>query len=387
LFIWWATLKEKIWDPQVVCLYLLLAVIAVMGPFAMNNFAVWIGFQSMFAWLACIAIPMMHFANSLRRCRVLIDALIILHSYLAIHAVLHNGYGPGGFVSDENDVALSINTVIPLAFCSSLGSRTIREKALYLVAVVIMVAGVVATNSRGGFLGLVAVIGYCFIFSPQKKLGLVLGAVLCATGFFLIPDSYWEEMATIKTEAEEDVGTGAHRKRLWQVAWNMFASNPIFGVGLNNFSYNAGDYMSEDLLDKEGRSYAGTAAHSFYFTVLAETGIAGSLLMVALVYFSVRSIRSILRHVQNTSELKGIQEETVARLLEIKGRAYGLGGGLIGFGVSGIFLTAFVYPHFWYVVALIVAMAKVTEHMVAESVVTPRVTASKYSLEFGSLKA
>ena len=58
-----------------------------------------------------------------------------------------------------------------------------------------------------------------------------------------------------------------------------------------------------------------------------------------------------------------------ANLLEIKGLAYGLGGGMIGYGVSGIFLTAFVYPHIWYVVALIVALAKVTEGKAVDSAV------------------
>jgi len=373
LLIWWATLKDKIWVPQVVCFYLLIAVIAVMGPFAANNFAVWIGFQSMVAWLLCISIPMMHFANSLRKIRVLIAALIGLHCYLAIHALLHGGFGPGGFVGDENDVALAINTMMPLAFCSSLSAQTVRGKSLYLAAVVIMAAGVVATNSRGGFLGLVAVIGYCFIFSPQKKLGLVLGGLLVLAGFFVIPNSYWEEMGTISQEAaEEDSGTGGHRKKLWGIAVNMFLANPLFGVGLDNFKWNAGDYMSAELLEKEGRSYAGTVAHSVYFTILAETGAAGVLVVAAAAYFSVRSIRRVLQQMKKMRECSKVATETHAGLLEVKAIAYGLGGGMIGYGISGIFLTAFVYPHLWYVMGLIVAVENVSQRMsVGEVVAQP----------------
>jgi O-antigen ligase len=367
LFIWWTTLKDKIWVPQVVCFYLLIAVIAVMGPFAVNNYAVWVGFQNFIAWLVCISIPMMHFANSLRKFRLLVNALIGLHCYLAIHALMHNGFGPGGFVGDENDVALAINTIIPLAFCSSLGAQTTREKSLYLTAVVIMMAGVVATNSRGGFLGLVAVLAYCFIFSPRKKMGLMVGALLVVGGLLVIPSDYWQEMATISRDAESDVGTGAHRKKLWGVAWEMFLANPIFGVGIDNFRFNAGDYMSQELIEKEGRSYAGTVAHSVYFTILAETGAAGSLVVAAIVYFSVKSIRNILRQVKKISAATDLEVETRASLLEIKGFAYGLRGGIIGYGVSGVFLTAFMYPHFWYVVALIVALAKLIERMVMES--------------------
>ena len=368
LFGWWAKLKDKIWAPQVVCLYLLIAVIAVMGPFAENNFSVWIGFQSMVAWLACISIPMIHFADSHRKIKVLVDAMIVLHGYLAVHALLHGGFGPGGFVGDENDVALAINTMIPLAFCLFLSAQTIGRKTMYLAAVVIMVAGVVATKSRGGFLGLVAVIAYCFIFSPRKKLGLAIGGVLVLLGFIVVPDSYWEEMATINRDAESDVGTGAHRKKLWGVAFDMFLANPIFGVGLNNFPWNVGNYMSAELLEKEGRSYMGTAAHSVYFTILSETGAAGALVIAATVYFSVRSIRHILAQARKMEAATTLRDDVRLKILEMKGIAYGLGGGMIGYGVSGIFLTAFVYPHFWYVVALIVAVATVTDRMESDTI-------------------
>lgn len=295
LFIWWMTLKRKVWAPQVVCLYLLVAAIAVMGPFAVNNFAVWIGFRSMVAWLLCISIPMMYFANSLRKVRVLINALIALHGYLGLHALLRGGVGPGGIVGDENDVALAINTMVPLAFFSLLTAQTARGKLFYLAAVVSMVAGLVATNSRGGFVGLVAVVVFCFLFSPRRRLGLAIGAVLLLVGLAIVPGSYWTEMATIAPDAvDSEAGTGAQRMRLWGIAIDMFWSNPILGVGLNNFEYNVKSYVSAALWEEDPRRYLGQAAHSVYFTILSETGAVGSLLVAAITYFSVKSIRSVL---------------------------------------------------------------------------------------------
>lgn len=372
LFVWWVTLKDKIWVPQVYCLFLMLAVIAVMGPFAVNNFSVWLGFQNMVAWLACIAVPLMHFANSLRKIRVLVNTLIVLHCYLSGYAMLHSGFGPGGHVGDENDVALSLNVTIPLAFCAFLGARTMRGKASYLLACVVMIAGVVATNSRGGFLGLVAVFVYCFIFSPRKILGLTLGIVLGVGGLLFIPETYWEEMGTISRDAaNEDVGTGAHRRHLWATATNMFLSHPLFGVGIDNFQWNAGDYMPDDLREKEGRSYTGTSAHSVYFTILAETGIAGVVVVCAVVYFSVKSILSTLC-LANRIESEASTEELREDLLEIRARVYGFGGGMMGFAVSGVFLTAFEYPHLWYMAAFIVAIMKVTERLGTYDVVLPK---------------
>jgi O-antigen ligase len=367
LFAWWITLKQKIWAPQLVCFYLLVAVIAAMGPFAVNTFSVWVGFQSMVAWLLCISIPMACFADSLRKIRILVNALIALQCYLAIHALLGNGRGPGGFVGDENDVALSILTMLPLAFFSLLTARTARGKALYAVAVVLMMAGVIATDSRGGFLGLVATIAALLFFSPRRRLGLSITVALILAAVAFIPDSYWAEMYTIAEDAENDVGTGAHRKRLWGVAFDMFKANPLLGVGINNFPWNVGDYMPAELLEKEGRSYMGTAAHSVYFTILSELGTAGTLLVAAIVYYSVKSVRGVLAAARQMETQATRDPEQRAVLLEIKGLAYALLVGMMGYGVAGVFLTAFVYPHLWYVVALIVALAKVTDGMARRS--------------------
>ncbi len=144
--------------------------------------------------------------------------------------------------------------------------------------------------------------------------------------------------------------------------------------------------MPIELIEHEGRSYMGTAAHSVYFTILAETGAAGALLIGAIAYFSVKSIRSVLAGARRLEALPGLDANTRANLLEIKGMAYGLGGGMIGYGVSGIFLTAFVYPHFWYVVALIVALAKVTEEMVRDNASPQSLTLGKPSPAMRALK-
>jgi O-antigen ligase len=365
LFAWWIGKKEKIWAPQIVCMHLLLIAVALKGPFAINTYDTWDGFKAMFAMIASIAVPMAHLANSLRKIRILIFALIVLHVYIAGYAILHNGFGPGGHVGDENDVALSINTVFPMAYCLLLVAPNVRARLFYVAAVVVLVIGVIATDSRGGFVGLLAVIGYCFAFSPNKKLGLVIGVVLLSVGLALVPDSYWAEMATISEEAESGEGTGAHRLQLWGIAFNMFLANPLLGVGIYNFNYNAGIYMSDELIAEVGRSYAGTAAHSVYFTILAETGLAGTLLVAAIGWTSIKSVRRLLLRVKSVETLEDLDAKTRAELVQLKALAYGLRGGMLGYAVTGIFLAAFVYPHFWYVVALIIALEITTGKIVS----------------------
>lgn len=40
----WVFIAKKVWNRQIICLLILLAIIAVMGPFAINNYSVFWGF-------------------------------------------------------------------------------------------------------------------------------------------------------------------------------------------------------------------------------------------------------------------------------------------------------------------------------------------------------
>jgi O-antigen ligase len=54
----------------------------------------------------------------------------------------------------------------------------------------------------------------------------------------------------------------------WQAAWNMGLDNPIFGVGISNFYYNYFFYSTH----WDGLNHA---VHSTWLGVLAEIGIIG----------------------------------------------------------------------------------------------------------------
>ena len=67
LFAKWALVSQKKWEPQMTCFILLLVSIAIMVPFATNNFSAFLGLRTMAIQLICIAVPMMHFVDTLPR--------------------------------------------------------------------------------------------------------------------------------------------------------------------------------------------------------------------------------------------------------------------------------------------------------------------------------
>ncbi|MGC4095545.1 MAG: O-antigen ligase family protein [Nitrospira sp.] len=392
LFVWLAKPK-KIWVPQFYCFFALEAVIAVMGPFAENNFNVFMWARNMGVMLICIVIPLVHVVNNERRFAVFIGGIAVVMAYLGLYAITHGGRGPGGHVGDENDASLALNSFIPLVFLSMFLAKTILQRVLYGLAFGIMVLGVAATMSRGGFLGLVAALGYCIVLTPNKGRTLTLGFVMLLILIPLMPKEYWAEIASIATEASNEdprKGTGALRKEYWQTAREMFKDNPVFGVGAGNFRWQVGHYQTPDQFERLGRSLDGQECHSVYFATLAELGASGFGLFLAIIWYNVRDLSGMLNknpplasqpkrlglpaqlaqakvvsldsRVRLRRSYSGMIEEVAAPIEQSRLTLYahGLRGGLLGFLVSGIFLSAFGYPPFWLLTGLIVALKTIS---------------------------
>ncbi|HUP27119.1 MAG TPA: O-antigen ligase family protein [Chloroflexia bacterium] len=77
----------------------------------------------------------------------------------------------------------------------------------------------------------------------------------------------------------------------WQVAGNMFLSNPWFGVGIGNFN------VLFNKFGVQGWPYSRGHAHNYYLHLLAETGIVGLtfylVLLVTITAVAVRGLRRV----------------------------------------------------------------------------------------------
>jgi len=89
----------------------------------------------------------------------------------------------GGLFSNPNDLALHLVTMIPISLGLMLGSRSSLKKCVYLGCALLLIAGMVATFSRGGFLGFICVIGFMVWKPPRHRIlfGVVAVTVVMAT--------------------------------------------------------------------------------------------------------------------------------------------------------------------------------------------------------------
>jgi O-antigen ligase len=349
-------------------LYLMLLMLMTVHVFiARNNFWAFQQWLLMVSYLI-FSVSFCCFLDSVEKIRKLLITFIGVLSVYAVDRILTGGAlaAGGGIIGESNDCALAMTVGIPVAYYMGLSHRGIRRTG-FLIVTVLFVAANVATVSRGGFLGMAAVAVLIWLKSKSKIRSLILLLIVGIIFVSAIPATYKAELMSIRDEGDAVFsggvtsgdnpiaaknGTGRDRVELWKVGWRMFLHNPIIGVGPANLPLRLGEYQ----YDENGNSFwhrdiSGRAVHSIYFTLLPELGTVGLLIWVLMLRSNFRKYRYVTRSFPEHGETSTSDDES-----QMLGNiTRGLFFGMIGFIVSGTFLSAFYYPEFWNLSALITA--------------------------------
>ena len=352
ILVLWIVSRHRPWSgiltAHVVFFMLCLQAIA----FAANNYAAYETTRIMFGHLS-IALGLSWLLANLSTFRRVAFAWLLIMGYAALFALAHGGRGPGAMLGDENDLALGAATAFPFAFY---GFEKLSGGRRWLSGAigVVLVAAIVVSFSRGGFVALVAVALYCWIASRHKLRGLVILAVVAALIVATSSDegrtgeSYYERLRTM---FDTDTGTAEQRQFLWSAAWNMWKAHPFLGVGGGNFTWLVGEYQPTDYEKPHflERNWSGTTTHSAFFQIISEQGSVGILLFAYILWAHLRTIRRLRRQ----ASLPGIPPD-VRRDADLYGGA--LGGAVVAYCAAGAFLSVAYYPYLWYFSAMAVAL-------------------------------
>ena len=256
----------------------------------------------------------------------------------------------GSVLGDPNDLALVL--ILPCAFAVSLMSTPQlprMSRLLGFISVPILFYAVIATQSRGGLLGILAifaVFGYQRIKS--KTLLLLIGCIAALALFAFAGIS--DRASGGAAEAGIDA-SAMGRLYAWEAAFGMALHNPLTGVGIDNFYSNYYYYSPH----WDGLNHA---VHSTWFGILAETGFLGLAVFVTLIIMLIRTaLRSLKKLQQINKPIDPVIHATAQAVL----------AGLIGTVVSGTFLTqGFTWP-IYILAALVVALAHWVDTETAKS--------------------
>jgi probable O-glycosylation ligase (exosortase A-associated) len=281
--------------------------------------------------------------------RRLLWTIVLAQGYVGfemnLEYVTGNNIAAEGFGGmDNNFFGATLVTMIGPALALAIASRTWWEKALAWGCAALILHTALLTFSRGAFVGLVAVGVVAFVMMPKRPrylgaLALVLLIVIRFTGPELAA-----RYSTILLPSEERDGSAQSRLDLWEDTLIVIRDHPVFGIGPANWRAIAATYGWTQ----------GKSAHSVWMETAAENGIPGALLLFS--FFMLAAVR-----LWPLARAKLTDENRYAAAL-----ASGVVLGVVGFAVSGQFVSAPSLEAPYYLVMLGISMLKIRPAPVAE---------------------
>ena len=185
-----------------------------------------------------------------------------------------------GGAGDPNYLAAGLVAAIALAGGLLPSARRPVAKLALGAAIAAMAAALAATESRGGLIAVGVAILTAIVIARGHRLqatAFAVFAIAAAGTYFLATPSALDRVTSF------DAG-GAGRTELWTVAWRESGDHPVLGVGLGGFPVEAKKYVREPgtLTFVSAIAEQPTVTHNVYLQQLAETGIVGLALLLAV---------------------------------------------------------------------------------------------------------
>ena len=224
------------------------------------------------------------------------------------------------FISDPNSYGGYL--IISIAIAYRFYSETKQKK--YLICCLLELLGLMTTLSRGAVLAFI--IAICIVMFINRKTKLIggLSIIVGLTGGVSLLIPYFQNDRSAMSRFD-----------MWKTAFSMFKDHPIFGVGLNNYTYLFSNYGSAGVLGYNPYT------HNLYLKILVESGIVGELLFLALCLTVLRLCK------------KYAQIDKMAMMILF---------GVLTFLIQGMTVEFFTSNYFWFLlVAGLLYMQKVNE--------------------------
>ena len=336
--------------------------------FVRNDFWQFQTIKDLLMQFSGLALPAIVFLPYRRYLGKFVVYSVWLGGFLGLWSVTHAGRGPGGFLGDENDFCLALLYFMGFAVAGWKVMRGGMGKAINIFFVFLILAGIIATESRGGFLGLVALCGTALFQSRYKMRVLAALFVFVLIVLPFIPHQYVREVESIKSDFSEQESTITERLETWKLALKVWLDPPhiLTGVGLQNTQWWFPNYEPPDRVIRT-RSLAGRATHSMYFQVLGDLGVWGIVVFFVTVggaYLGNRRTRKeIGKTYQALNNIHTVDGKQIELLYPILGEIayldyliYATNCAWVAVLVAGIGISVLYYPPIWTLLGFSVAL-------------------------------
>ncbi len=337
--------------------FLLASFLSVL--FARSQALAWRGFANMFPWVV-IYFLMSRILISSWRLRIFVFVLLLLNLKLAQFVIRYyfmelswgrserflsrHGVGAGStdFFGNPGDLGVAMCVVWPLAGSLLFGESKKIPRLMLLACFIGFFFAILFCGSRGALVGVAATALAAWVRNPKRLGGAAMVLLVVMGTYLVLPEANKERLqSALHWQADE---TSRIRIELWKAGWNMFEAHPLLGVGVRNFALA----YQQEYAPYTTLHPSFWAPHSIYVQALSETGLAGSLPLFVVWPLFLRLNARTRKHLQTLG--LGDRRSFEYRLSQ------GLDLALVGYLVSGAFLTVLYYPHLWFLLGMTVGL-------------------------------
>ena len=255
-----------------------------------------------------------------RAIRGLLAALFLAGAGQALMGVVQfaAGFGPptfaiGGFMrahgnfGQPNPFAGYLGTILPLAVTMATLSHPGRFRAIAAGSSACIALGIVLSQSRGAWLGLMISFAIMALVWGPRTRRLVIPTVAAAATFVALalmgalPPVLANRVTSVTSnfgvfdvrEVELSSANFAVVERMahWQAGWEMFVDHPLLGVGPGNYPAAYEDYYIAPWREPLGH------AHNYYLNMAAEAGLLGLFALLLVLFLAFRTLLRCIRGV------------------------------------------------------------------------------------------
>ncbi len=142
----------------------------------------------------------------------------------------------GGMFGNPNDMSIHLVIFIPIAIALGAAAGNWVIKGIFFGSAVMMTAGSFVTQSRGGFLGLIAVAAVLVwkLGRRQRFKAMLISAIVGVAVILLAPGNYGLRILSIFIPSLDPVGSSDQRTELLIRSIVVSLRNPL-GIGIGNF--------------------------------------------------------------------------------------------------------------------------------------------------------
>jgi len=195
-------------------------------------------------------------------------------------------YGPGGFIAGNNELALAMIMVLPLFYYLFTNVQHKWGRRAMLAFMGLIGLSVLASYSRGAFLGLAAMGVVLWLRMHRRFMAGTLIVVTALVFLAFMPEKWTERISSIRDYRQDTSALG--RLNAWQFAVSLANDRPVVGGGFRTFTPELFQVYAPNPLDVHD-------AHSAYFEVLAEQGYVGLTLYLLMGMTLLLTAQSVIR--------------------------------------------------------------------------------------------